>query len=110
MEHSDSSAAGPNKAVRDNAAAHRFELETDGRLAIAVYRLDGGTMTLTHTEVPRELEGRGIGGRLVRGALDAARERGLAVLPLCSFVAHYMRAHPDTHDLLQPAYRARAGL
>lgn len=87
--------------VRDNPAARRFELDADGQLAIAVYRVDGDTMTFTHTEVPASLQGRGIGSKLVRGALDAARARGLRVVPLCSFVADYIRRHPEVQDLAE---------
>lgn len=89
--------------VRDNAAASRFELEADGGRAIAVYRLEGNTIVFTHTEVPAHLQGRGIGSELVRGALAIARARGLCVIPLCSFVADYIRQHPDVQDLVDPA-------
>lgn len=93
--------------VRDNPAARRFELDVDGALAVAQYRLDGDTILFTHTEVPARLQGRGIGSRLVRGALDAARARGLRVVPLCSFVADYVRRHPEVKDLVDPAARRR---
>jgi predicted GNAT family acetyltransferase len=92
-------------SVRDNAAARRFELDIDGALAVAMYRLDGGTITFTHTEVPARLRGQGVASRLIAGALQSARERGLRVLPLCSFVADYIRRHPEVEDLVDPAYR-----
>lgn len=88
--------------VRDNIARQRFELAVDGAVAIAAYRLDGTAITFTHTEVPDALEGRGIGSRLVRGALAEARNRGLTVTPACSFFAQYMARHPETQDLLGP--------
>jgi predicted GNAT family acetyltransferase len=88
--------------VRDNAAAGRFELEADGGLAVANYRVDGNTMVFTHTETPPRLQGRGIASRLIRGALEAARARGLRVLPLCSFVADYIHRHPEFQDLVDP--------
>jgi predicted GNAT family acetyltransferase len=88
--------------IRDNVAAKRLELEADGGLAIANYRIDGGTIIFTHTETPAHLQGRGIAGRLIRGALETARARGLRVLPLCSFVADYIRRHPEFQDLVDP--------
>lgn len=106
-EHDDRAGrGGPKPAVRDNAAAHRFEAEVDGKLATAAYRREGDVIVFTHTEVPPELEGHGLGSQLVHAVLAAAREQGLKVVPMCPFVARYMRDHPDTQDLLAPASRA----
>lgn len=81
--------------VRHNEAAHRYELETEHGLAIAVYRQQGDSAVFTHTEVPPEDEGKGIGGRLVRVALDDTRRRGLKIVPACSFVVAFVRRHPE---------------
>lgn len=78
----------------------RFQARVDGQLSVADYRLRGGRMEMTHTEVPPPLAGRGIAARLVRAALEHARANGLKVVPLCSYVRAYMRRHPDTQDLL----------
>ena len=86
--------------VADNPAEHRFELVEDEQTAFAAYRLDGDTITFTHTIVPRELEGHGVGSRLVGAALDDVRGRGLKVVAQCSFVAGYIERHPDYNDLL----------
>jgi uncharacterized protein len=86
--------------VRNNEAEHRYEIEVDGQLAIAEYRLRPGRVSFTHTEVPDALEGRGIGSRLVKAALDDARAQGLKVVPICPFVKHYIDSHPEERDLL----------
>jgi predicted GNAT family acetyltransferase len=85
-----------------NVAASRFEATVDGQLCIADYRLRGRVMVMPHTVVPPALQGRGIAAELVRRALDWARAEGLKVEPLCSYVALYMRRHPETQDLLTP--------
>jgi len=95
--------SGAQSTIRDNATARRFELDVDGELAVANYRIDGDTILFTHTEVPPHLQGRGIASRLVRGALEAVRTRGLKVVPLCSFVADYIRRHKEVQDLVDPA-------
>jgi uncharacterized protein len=81
--------------VLDNAADSRFELTTDGHVAVLEYRLDGDRMVLTHTGVPDELEGRGIGGRLVRAAVGEAEAQHLTLVPQCSFAASWLERHPD---------------
>lgn len=83
-----------------NLDASRFEARIDGQLAVCEYRRSGEVLAFTHTEVPWPLEGRGIAAALVGHALDWARSEGLRVRPLCSFVAAYMRRHPQAQDLL----------
>jgi uncharacterized protein len=57
-----------------------------------------------HTEVPGALSGRGVGTRLARHVLDAARAKGLKVIPTCPFIAAWMKRHPEYDDLrLTPA-------
>ena len=85
--------------VVDNPGASRFELAVDGVTAIADYRLDGDRIEFVHTGVPPELEGQGVGKRLIGGALDMVRARGLRVVPTCKFVRHYIETHPETADL-----------
>ncbi len=86
--------------VTNNEGRSRFELTVGDAVAVAQYSLDGGVMHMTHTIVPQEMEGKGIGSRLVRGALDEARRRGLRVNPICPFVSAYIERHPEYRDLL----------
>jgi uncharacterized protein len=86
--------------VRDNTALNRFELDADGSTAFVNYRIDGGTITLLHTETPVALRGRGIASRLVQGVLDDIRARGLKMVPRCAFVCAYIAKHPEYRDLV----------
>ena len=86
--------------VRDNTALSRFELDADGVTAVAYYRLDGNVMTFTHTETPFEAQGHGIASRLIEGALNMVRARGLKIVPRCSFVSAYVAHHPEFADLV----------
>ena len=89
----------------------RFEIRLDDRVVgLASYHVDGTTMTLPHTEVDPSVGGRGIGSALVAGVLAAARERGLHVLPYCSFVRHYIQQHPEEVDLVAEDDRPHFGL
>ena len=88
-------------AVTENTAERRFELVEEGGTAFVTYILEGNSITFTHTIVPEELEGRGLGTRLVQGALDEARERGLRVVPACSFVRHFIETHEQYQDLVR---------
>ena len=81
--------------VVDNEAASRFELAIDGHVAELVYRRHGDRLVLVHTGVPDELEGRGVGGMLVRAAIDRAVEEGLTVVPQCPFARRWLERHPE---------------
>ena len=82
-------------SVRHNEAASRFELDTPHGLAIAVYRQQGDSRVFTHTEVPPDDEGHGLGAELVRAALDDTKAHGFKIVPACSFVVAYVRRHPE---------------
>lgn len=82
-------------AVTDNTDAGRFELSVDGHLGELAYRVDGERLVLVHTGVPDELEGRGLGGTLVRAAVDRARRDGLTIVPQCPFARSWLERHPD---------------
>ena len=94
----------PALAVQHQPEALRFVVQTPQGLALCSYRrehdTEGDVLVLHHTAVPAALEGRGIAAALVAAALAWARGEGLRVRPLCSYVAAYMRRHPETQDLL----------
>jgi hypothetical protein len=87
--------------VVNNKAHHRFELEVEGHLAASYYKIEGGVITFIHTEVPAELGGKGVGSRLVKGALDQVRREGLKVIAQCPFVKAYIDKHSEYADLLK---------
>jgi len=86
--------------VTDQRSEQEFTLAVGGHRAVAAYQLEGTTIVFTHTVVPPEIEGRGVGTKLIRGALDIVRDRGLKVVPQCPFVRAYIEKHPETRDLL----------
>jgi predicted GNAT family acetyltransferase len=89
--------------VVNNKAHQRYELDVDGRLAATYYTLSGDVVTFVHTEVPKELGGKGVGSKLVKGALDQVRSQGLKVIAECPFVKAYIGKHPEYSPLLGSA-------
>src|ERR1700749_5287886 len=86
--------------VRDKKAQSRFELDAEGALAFANYRLTPSAVIITHTETPRALRGRGIASELVKGALALIRADGRKVIAGCGFVVDYLGKHPGDRDLM----------
>ncbi len=86
--------------LADNIEKKQFEFEVEGHTAKIEYILKDKKILLTHTEVPKELEGKGIGGKIVKLALENIESRGLRLIPLCPFVAAYIKRHPEWNRLL----------
>jgi predicted GNAT family acetyltransferase len=82
-------------AIRHNPQGQRFEAVLGDKMATAEYRLAGMNIIFTHTEVPPEFEGRGIGNRLAHAALEYAKAEGYKVQAVCPFIAAYIRHHPE---------------
>ncbi len=74
--------------VTNNESSRRYEAHLEGELAgFAEYQLTDELIVFTHTEVDPAYEGRGVGGALVRYALDEVKAQGTRkVLPICPFV------------------------
>lgn len=99
------------RQVIDDPTASRFEIRVGGQVAsFAEYRRDGSAMAFIHTVVEPQFEGKGIGSALARGALDAARSSGAAVLPFCPFIRSYVQRHPVYLNLVPADRRAAFAL
>jgi hypothetical protein len=82
--------------VSNNEAARQYEIHIDGELAgLTTYVIQDDRVVFRHAEVYPKWEGRGIGSRLARGALDDTIARGQVITPLCPFIAEYISRHPS---------------
>lgn len=91
--------------IKNNEAEQRYEAEIGGHLAVIEYEQGPERILIMHTEVPKELEGHGIAAKMAQFALDDARARHLAVVPLCPYMASYIRQHQEYADLVSPGHR-----
>ena len=98
----------PGPAVEDNPGESRFELRLDGEVVgFAEYRPAGDSVIIAHTEIADGHEGEGLGGALVREALERIRASGKTVIPTCAFTAAYIARHPEFVELVAPALRGQ---
>jgi len=89
--------------ITNNSIKHRYELAVDGHIAATYYELADNVITFVHTEVAPELGGKGIGSKLVKGALDQVRAEGLKVIARCPFVKAHIDKHAEFADLVKGA-------
>jgi predicted GNAT family acetyltransferase len=97
-------------AVVMNQQTHRFEVTLGSETAFAEYSLLHDAIVLPHTVVPDAFAGRGVASALAKAALGYAREHGLKVKPICTFMAGYITKHPEYHDLVHADFREKLGL
>ena len=83
----------------DNKDARRFEAEIEGHIAFVEYRKGNDHISYIHTEVPKELEGRGVGAFLAKNVLEYAKEHQLRVKPYCPFIKAYIDKHPEYQSI-----------
>lgn len=84
--------------IADRPEQNRFMGEEDGHVAQLVYEVRGDRLALTHTRVDEELGGRGLGGALVRAAVERAERTGETLVPECPFTASWLRRHADVAE------------
>lgn len=87
-------------AIDHDSAASRFTTTVDGHQGYVEYARHGDVLVITHTEVPPEIGGRGIAGKLVRAAFEHARDHGWNVRTVCSYAAAWVRRHPEFAGLM----------
>ena len=82
-----------------NPAESRFETWIDGKLAKLDYSEDGNTIVMMHVGVPHEFRGYGVAGAITKAGLEYAKTKSLRVIPMCSYVAAYIRRNPHYVEL-----------
>ena len=87
--------------ISRNESEERFEMQVDGSTAYVEYDLEPDSIVFTHTTVPEELEGRGIGKQLAKHVLEYAKGQNLKVVPQCAFIASYIERNPEYQGLLR---------
>lgn len=90
-----------NFNISHNKAMHRFETEIDGKIAYLRYVMEGDSISFVHTFTPDALRGKGIASAVVKFGLNYAKENKLRVIIGCSFVAEYIKLHPEYQALLK---------
>ena len=84
----------------DNEAAKQYEFHIDGQIVRIEYIKVPGKIFLTHTEVPPSMEGKGLGSSIIKAALEEVKKNDWVLVPLCPFVAGYIKKHPEWKDLV----------
>lgn len=90
--------------VLHNPEKKRFEIQIGEKIAVLEYIPTNNFLVFSHTEVPPSLEGQGLGSKLAHTGLDYAQEHNLKIMPLCPYVAMYIRRHPEYRPLILPGF------
>jgi predicted GNAT family acetyltransferase len=98
-----SETAGSEPDVAHSPHRHRYEISVDNDLAGFAEYLDNGDQRIFyHTEIGESFTGRGLASTLIHSALSDTRALDKRVIPVCPFVAGYVRKHHDFDDGIDP--------
>lgn len=90
----------PAYELKNNRINKQFEYHIEGHIPRVEYIRAKEKIFLTHTEVPEKLEGQGIASQLVKAVLEEIERQDLTLVPLCPFVAGYIKRHPEWRKLV----------
>ncbi|GAA4925066.1 GNAT family N-acetyltransferase [Mucilaginibacter defluvii] len=79
----------------NNEPIHNFELHVDGHRAFVDYLKKNDKYYLIHTEVPQELEGKGIASALVEKVFEYIEQHNSKIVPLCVYVQSFLKRHTE---------------
>jgi uncharacterized protein len=88
-----------------NEPAQRFEMDVGAAAAVIGYKQTNDKIYLIHTEVPQELEGKGVATAIIEKTLDYVEKNHLKLVPLCPFVVAYIKRHPGWKKILDESVK-----
>jgi predicted GNAT family acetyltransferase len=86
--------------LRNNRDQSRYEMEENGLVSYADYRLQGDRLFVDYVFAPPALRGSGAAGRLMSAIAANAREKGLKITPICGYASAWLRRSYEYRDLV----------
>ena len=87
-------------SISDNKNSHRFELNMDGQIVFANYKLESDKLFINYVESPVALRGSGAAGQLMEGIVQIAKDRNYKIIPICGYAVSWLHRHKEYQDLL----------
>jgi len=87
--------------MKNNIEKSRYELEMNGEVAYADYKLDNNILSIKYVFAPPALRGTGAAGNLMKEIMDHARSESLKVIPICGYAASWIKRHDEYADLVK---------
>ena len=94
-----------NLPLVKNEIGRRFEMKVEYYTAIIEYKEAPGKIILIHTEVPPELEGKGVATAIIEKTLNYIEKNQYKLIPLCPFVVAYLKRHPAWKRILDESVK-----
>ncbi len=86
--------------MKNNSSLSRYEMEIDGHVAYANYRIDGEIINIDYVFAPEELRGSGAAGKLMEEIARMARDKKMKILPICGYASVWLRRSKEYRDLV----------
>ena len=76
---------------------HFYAMDGGEQLGEMEVNISGDNLTVYHTEVVPQAEGKGLAKKLLATMVDHARKNALKIIPLCPYVHAQFKRHPDEY-------------
>jgi predicted GNAT family acetyltransferase len=84
------------ETIADEPAAFNLYLDGD-KIGEMIVETQGTDITVFHTEVDEDKEGKGYAGEILAALVAYARKEKLKVVPMCAYVRAQFDRHPDEY-------------
>jgi predicted GNAT family acetyltransferase len=74
--------------------------EAGKKVAQMTYALEDGKMVIDHTMVDESIRGNDIGAQLVSEGVKYARDKGIKILPVCTYAKKVLEENKEYEDVL----------
>jgi uncharacterized protein len=91
-------------SVVNNEKLMHFEIHQGSDIAFLEYRFYKKDIAFMHTQVPENMEGKGVASALASYAFKFAKEHNKPVMVYCPYVAVYLKRHPELNEQLDKQY------
>lgn len=88
-----------------NEKDHQFQIIIEGYKALIVYKEHDNIISLIHTEVKVELEGKGAATAVIEKTLVYIEENNYKLIPICPLVFAYIKRHPEWKRIVDENFK-----
>jgi len=89
-----------NIPLTNNETDHNFEMTINGMRSFIEYKQKGNKIYLIHTEVPPEIQEKGVAAAMVEKTFVYLEQHNFKIIPVCVYIISFLKRHSEWNRLL----------